>query len=89
MVNCNDGVLRVPLSAPLRKKQCQRVPVECRCINREPAGLERRGNPRPGEGALALMRRSDPRLPLFKRVYRCSEAICLAPGDMLKGVDGM
>ena len=89
MVNCHDGAYKASLSAPQGKHYLSAFLFNVRG---------------PGDDLLALSDeeitsrlRKDlrkyaipiPETPLFTRVYRWPEAVCLMPGGMLKKIDHM
>lgn len=89
MVNCNDGALKASLSAPQGKRYLSAFLFNMQGQAGDPLALSDEEVERRVMEDLRACGIHVPVPPLFTRVYRWPEAVCLAPGGMLKAIDHM
>lgn len=89
LVNCNEGALKATHSAPPGRSYLSAFLFDAGGRAGDPLASSDEEIER---DTIAGLRRSGIRLPetlLFSRVYRWPEAVCLAPGGMLREVERM
>lgn len=89
MANCNDGARKASLSAPQGKNYLSAFLFNMRGQGGDPLALSDEEIEHRVLEDLRTYGIHVPVPPLFTRVYRWPEAVCLAPGGMLKEINHM
>ena len=89
LVNCNEGTLKATLSAPPGRSYLSAFLFNAGCPVGDPLASSDEEIERDVVAGLRRYGIGPPDPLLFTRVYRWPEAVCLAPGGMMREVDRM